>query len=432
MEKNKDREIFSSPAYRRSRNAYTAQCAFEYLVALLISDAFLAKLLVTLGISDAMVGIISSLTSLAFVVQLVSLSLSGTGISSKKIVLLCTTVSQLLYFSLYLLPLFPLSEAARTVLPTVFVVVGYGFYYISINLCLRWGNSFVAPENRGRYSATKEMISLFAGMAFTTAVGYFFDHLAESGNMSGALLFVAFLILLNAIANIVCLCIMKKEDVPAKKQKKSLSDILKNTMGNKNFRSVVWMTVLWEMGRYFVIGYLGVYKTGDLMMSVLLVQIINTVGAGVRMVGSRPFGSYSDRTSYARGMSLGLLLAAIAFFANIFTTPETWFFIIVYTLLYNLSLAGINANSYNVVYSYVDSDYFVEALAIKNSIGGICGFLTSLLAGVILDAIQKNGNTLFGVQLYGQQVLSALSFVLTIATFLLVKLVIEKQKVMMQ
>lgn len=432
MENNIQEDIFSSPDYRRSRAAYTAQCAFEYLVTLLVTDAFLATLLANLGISDAMIGIISSLTSLAFVVQLFSLSLTSKGLSAKKVAIFCTTVSQILYFSLYLLPLFPLSEAAKTVLPTLFVVGGTGVYHISLNMCYRWGNSFVSPTGRGRFGATKEMISLFSGMVFTTAVGFFFDRIKESGNEEGALLFVAMLILVNAIANIVCLCLMKKDEVSKKEQGKKLSDILKNTMGNKNYRSVVWMTVLWNMAQYFTIGYLGVYKTGDLMMSVLLVQIINTVGAGVRMAGSRPFGSYSDRTSFARGISLGLILAAIAFFANIFTTPETWYFIIVYTVLYNLSMAGVNANSYNVLYSYVDSDYFVEALAIKNSIGGICGFATSILAGVLLDLVQKNGNTLFGIQVYGQQLLSAISFVLTVATFLLVKLVIEKQRVMKQ
>jgi uncharacterized membrane protein YesL len=43
------------------------------------------------------------------------------------------------------------------------------------------------------------------------------------------------------------------------------------------------------------------------------------------------------------------------------------------------------------------ADYFAEASAIKNSIGGIFGFVGSLLAGKLLALIQYNGNMLFGI-----------------------------------
>ena len=92
-------------------------------------------------------------------------------------------------------------------------------------------------------------------------------------------------------------------------------------------------------------------------------------------------------------------------------------------------MAGSNQNSFNIVYSYVDSKYIVQAMAIKNSIGGICGFLVSLLGGKILAAVQNNGNSLFGLHIYGQQFLSAISLVILVTTVAYVHFVIEKQKV---
>ncbi len=50
---------FDTPAYRRSR-------AFEYFVSLLVADAFLATLLKQIGLSDVLIGIISSFIMLAF------------------------------------------------------------------------------------------------------------------------------------------------------------------------------------------------------------------------------------------------------------------------------------------------------------------------------------------------------------------------------
>ena len=58
--------IYQSPGYKRSRKAYMLQCTVEYLVSLLVTDAFLANLLSNIGISDSLTGIISSLYPLRF------------------------------------------------------------------------------------------------------------------------------------------------------------------------------------------------------------------------------------------------------------------------------------------------------------------------------------------------------------------------------
>ena len=94
--------------------------------------------------------------------------------------------------------------------------------------------------------------------------------------------------------------------------------------------------------------------------------------------------------------------------------------------------AGVGANLLNVTYSYVNEKYISEAMAIKNSISGICGFLASLAASALLANIQANGNTFLGIQVYGQQVLSAISFAIMVAAVVFTKLVIEKQKTMVQ
>ena len=56
--------IYESKEYKRSRSAYLWECAFEYFTAILVTDAFLAKLLLEIGLDDSMIGIISSLVYL--------------------------------------------------------------------------------------------------------------------------------------------------------------------------------------------------------------------------------------------------------------------------------------------------------------------------------------------------------------------------------
>ena len=125
-------------------------------------------------------------------------------------------------------------------------------------------------------------------------------------------------------------------------------------------------------------------------------------------------------------------MAALGFAINVFSTPKSAFLFILYSVLYNVSMAGTNQNLFNITYSYVDSKYFVEASAIKNSIGGICGFAASALASRLLAYVQENGNILFGIRIYGQQVLSLISFILLTVTAIFIHTVIEKQERMLQ
>lgn len=421
---------FNSPDYKRSRKAYTIECAIEYFISLLVADAFFAKLLTSIGISDAMTGIISSFITLAFVIQLFSILLVRTKVSTKKLVTVIDTTSIIFFMLIYLVPFLSKDPNVRTILIVLCVLIAYTFKYLVVSMLYTWANSFVEPTKRASFSATKEIISLISGMIFTVIIGLVLDRYEALGNLEGGFLFIAIGVLVLNICNLSCLLSIKKEEPTEETvQTEKLSVVAKNILGNKNFRSIVILSIIWDIARYFTIGFLGVYKTKDLAMSLTLVQAVNIIGNVGRIFISKPFGRYSDKHSYAKGLCLGLYIAAAAFFVNMFTTQTTWWLIIVYTLLYSCSMAGTNQNSYNISYSYVETKYISQAMAIKNSIAGVCGFLASLAGGKLLSVIQASGNTFLGLSVKGQQVLSAISFLLVVICIIFTKTVVEKQKV---
>ncbi len=425
---------FQTKEYKRSRLAYTMQCAFEYFVALLVADAFLAKLLTELKVSDNLIGIISSFVSLAFVFQLLSIFLVKAKTSTKKIVMVCDTVSICFFMLVYLVPFIPVSENIKRTLVIVSIMVAYAIKYLISSMLFKWANSHVEPSLRAVYSANKEVISLIAGIVFTAVFGYIIDRFESIGNLDGAFLFISMTILIINICNFVCLKLIKSESQEAQEEESSLSikDVMKNTFANRNFSNVILMESLQKFAVYFTIGFMGVYKTKELAISVFVIQLINIIANVARMLLSRPFATYSDRRSFAKGMELGLCFAAAAFFVNIFTTKETWWLVIVFTVLYNISAAGTNQNSFNIAYSYVPLNCITQAMAIKNSISGLCGFIASIVGGAVLDAIQKNGNMVLGFHINAQQLLSAVSFVLIVIAVLFIHFIIAKQKVKIQ
>lgn len=426
-------DTFQTPEYKRSRKAYIVQCTTEYLVSLLVTDVYLAKLLSSIGISDGLVGIISSFVTLAFVFQIFTLLIAKARVSSKKLVIVFDTVSIFCFISMYLVPFLPVGKTQKTILLVVCILTAYVCKYLIMNICFKWANSYVLPTKRASFSALKEKISLLSGTVFTAVVGYIIDKFEALDNLSGGFLFIAATILILNICNFICLILIKKDSPKeSTSDNEPLSIALRKTVGNRNFRSVIVLTVLWDVARYFTVGFLGIFKTSDLMMSVFLVQLINIAAILVRFFISGPLGKYSDKKSYTKGFELGLCLAATAFFVNMFTSKSTWFLIIVYTILFNCSVAGTNQNSFNIVYSYVDSKYIVQAMAIKNCIGGLFGFGASILGGKILDVVQANNNIVFGIHIYGQQLLSAISFVIALIAIIFTRRVIEKQKIMIQ
>jgi hypothetical protein len=418
---------FDSPEYRRSRAAYTAQCAFEYFVSILLTDAFLAKLLKHIGLEDAEIGIIASLVSFSFLFQLFSILLMQKVGEVKRTVIFCHTLSQFLFLGVYLVPFLPVPEGARGFVAAGGMLSGYALQYLVSSVLFRWANGYVDPRKRGGFSAVKEMISLLTGIVFTLAMGFIFDSFEKKGNLRGGFLVLAGVILFLNICNFVCLCLIRKDDAE-ETEHRPLGEVMKAVFTNRDFLHIVILTCIWDAARYLSVGFLGTYKTVDLAFTVGTVQIINTAANLCRFAVSRPFGVFSDRTSYAHGYRLALGIAAAGFAVGCFVAPGTRWLIVLYTVLYNVSLAGSNQNSFNMVYSYVEPENMVQAMAVRASVGGLVGFASSLVGGKILSAVQERGNRIFGVTVYGQQVLLGLSCLLTVAALVYTGRVVEKQK----
>ncbi len=430
-----DVKRFASKDYARSRWAYMIECAFEYFVALLVADSFLSKVLTTLGFTDAQTGLIASFISLAFLFQLLAVPVVQKIRNVKRFSSVIHLVSQLLFMSLYLVPFLPGDPAMRRTLAVVCLMIAYAGNYLVTSIIYRWGNSFVEPHKRAVFGANKEMISLVLGVAVSLTAGYVMDHFELSGRLYGGFLFAAVSMTIFSLCDFICLMLIRNETAPREEKAENREPVAK-VMGvllkNRNFMNATLLHVLWDVALYLSIGFMGTFKLNDLLFTVGQVQIFNLVGCLGRTLLSRPFGRYSDRHSFAAGVELALIVALIAFVFSAFTSGATRYFIVIFTLLYNICMAGMSANLINMTYSYVDQRYFVQANALKSSVAGLSGFLASLMGSAILSKIQAQGNQLWGIPVYGQQVLSAMTIGILAVALLFSHFVIRRQHVIVQ
>lgn len=421
--------VYATQDYKRSRVAYIAECTFEYFVSLLVADAYLANLLRYMGIGDGMIGIISSLISFAFLFQLAAILAVNKITNVKRTSIIFHFASQLFFMSIFFVPFLPIPSGYKTVAVIACILIAYFGNYLVNPVIFKWGMTYVDPNKRASFSATKEMCSLLGGVVFTVAVGFALDKFAEAGNVEGGFIFLAVGILICSIINLICFLLMKNQKLErTEEQKTPVGTVMKKLFGNKAFLCLLVVGVLLYSSMYMIHGFMGAYKTGELGFSVGEVQIINTVGVLFRFAISKPLGKFSDKTSYSTGMLVGFAGLSLCFFLNMFTSPTMKWMIISYALLYNGSLALIHQNFMNVTFDYVESEYFVQATSIKAALSGLCGFLASLGGAAILDSVQQNGNSFLGIDLYAQQLLSAISFIITLVLIAFVLLVLRRQK----
>ena len=424
---------FNSKEVKTSRNAYTWYCMFEYFIAILVSDAFLAKLLKSTGMSDSLAGIIASFVSFAFLFQLLSIFILKKKVNAKALCMIFETVSHLCFAFLFTVPLLPVSNNVKSLLVVVAIMIAYALKYVVASIEFRWANSYVDPMHRGSFSAIKEIISLAGGIVFSFVMGFITDKFYERGNEVGAFVFIAISIFVLAAINFYCLFKIKNCSINSTRSAKvSMGVVLKKTLFNKKFAPVIIATSLFSFGTYITTGFLGVYKTEDLLISLSVVSIITSIASVGRMLLSKPFGKYSDKKTYAKGLELGYLIIAVSFVALVFTAPDTWWLIIVYTVLYSVGCAGVVQNTNNIAYSYVEAEFISQAMAFRSAISGIVGFLGALLGAKILEVVQANGNMFFGIHMYGQQLMAVLSFLCIVVALLIIHFVIAKNKITIQ
>ena len=418
---------FGPPGTKMSRGAYIMECTFEYFVALLVCDSFLSLLLTSMGLSEALIGVISSMISLAFLFEFAAVFVIQRIVNTKRFAIIFHTASEIFFLSLYLIPLIPALKPYRAAAAILCTLVAYFGNYFVTSLIYEWGNSYVDRHRRAEFSATKEMVSLICGIVITVVSGYIMNRYVDADHTAGWFIFVACAIGVFSLCDLVCLLLIKNRlRTPIeKKDVAPLRYVLKGTLGERGFRSTVILSCLWQIARYTTLGFLGTYK--NMLFAVATVQIINAVGNICRFLLSRSLGHFSDKHSYATGIRLGLTIVACAFLCVVFTTPETKFLIIGYTILYSVGIGAIEANIQNTTYNYVDPSLFVQAAAVRNSLSGLCGFFASLLGSRIFQMVQNAEPTLFSHPVYGQQVLALISVILLLITILYTKFVVEKQ-----
>lgn len=406
-----------------SRIMYILEAAFEYLITIPITGAYLATLTGHIGMTDSLTGIMSSIVSLGCLFQLLSLLFHPKKV--KPVVIGLSILNQILFMLLYMVPFIKISTSTKNIIFVVLIISAYFVYNIAHPKKIAWLMSLVDDEKRGSFTANKEIISLLSGMIFTFVLGNVIDAFEAKGNMKTAFLLCMMTMLVLTVLHTVTMIFSVEKNTLNKRI--SLKSAF-NTIRDKKVLKITAVFVLWNIAHYCAIPFYGSYNIKELGFSLGFVSVITIISSFCRILVSRFWGKYADKNSFAKMIIWCMLIAAMGFLMASFSTPLTGkYFQTSYMVLNAIAMGGINSALINLVFDYTTPEHRSDALAVNQALSGLAGFLSTLGASVLVSFIQKNSNTLFGIKIYAQQVTSFIALCVTVVTVLYVYFVIIKR-----
>lgn len=413
--------------YKNSRILYIIEAALEYLVSILVAGSFLATVTKEIGISDGLTGIISSFISLGCVFQLFSLFIRRSRM--KPFVITFSIINQLLFMFVYVIPVINIDTTAKTVLFIITLFSAYFIYNIAHPKKINWFMSLVSDGVRGRFTANKEIISLIAGMAFTYAMGAIIDRFKAVGNIRAAFVLCAVVIFTLTVLHTVTMAFSKEKPSNETPQKNLLKEKI-SVLSDKNVIRVAIVFVIWNIASYSTIPFYGTYQIKELGFSLTFVSMLQIISSFGRLVFSRFMGSLADKKSFAVMLRVCFLIMCIGFAFGVFCVPQNGrVFFAAYSILHAIAMAGINSALINLVFDNVVSEKRADSLAISQALSGVAGFTATLCVSPVVERIQQNGNRLFGVHIYAQQVTSFIALTFTVLAIVYVSVFIIGKRV---
>ncbi len=413
--------------YKRGRALYIIEAGLEYLISILVADMYLASLTKELGISDSVTGILSSIISLGCLFQLLA-TLLNRGRAKTKVIAL-SIINQLLFMSLYIIPLTSLSSTTKQVTFVVAIILAYLFYNVAHPKKINWFMSLVDDEQRGRFTAKKEAVSLICGVAFNFAMGAIISYYKERDIRVAFIICGVSIFVIMLLHTLSMIFTVEKQDTPSQEPKREKLGLI-SALKDKSIFSVTIVFVLWQVSTSVATPFYGAYKNNTLALDPIYgISILSAIYAVARASFSFVWGRYADKFSFAKMLKICFAIAGAGFLVNAFCRPENGYVVYtIYYVLYAIAMGGINSALINLCYDYVEPQKRTDALAVSLAISGVCGFLATLAVSPLVSYIQNNNDTLFGIQIYAQQVLSIIAFLMTMLTMLYVSISLAKIK----
>lgn len=435
--------------FKKSRIYFTVSDSAVQTIAQLAGGTFIATLLAYIGVSDANIGIITSLASLAALSQLFTMRFTSS-LKKCKLFVCYTALQRILLAFLYFIPFIPIPKTAKIVLLVACYFTAQIFAQIGTPATQDWIASLVPSRLRGRYLAIKDSVAVFVTATTMLLAGVIVDYLKKD-NLLLAFSFIGGFIFILVIINVVCLSRMKEPKISylnadgkemhgalAKKAKLESTSIKKDGLrtefkyafGSGKFRKAFFLNCLWLTSFYIVAPFNASFQIKELQLPYTYIMIVGFVGNLFRIAITKRMGKMGDRYGMARILKFALLSLGVYYLIMAFATPSNAYVFIAVSIFFSATgWSFIGIGLFGIQLDFLSRERRMPQLTILLSISGAYGFMISWVGGRILDALQSLDLHIGDTPIYAQTILNLLGFVMILVTVAYTKLVVQSEKI---
>lgn len=425
--------------YENSRAAFILSEAAGQTIAQFNSGTFLTAVLTYLGLTDGAIGMVMAIATLATVSDLFTMNYVQH--LCKRKLFVCVMVLQKIWFAvMYFIPLLHWSQGIKIFLFILCLSIGQISTQVSTPAINDWIGDLVPVRSRGAYFAKKDAISIFAVICSMLGMAFVFDHFRENSHFrSYPVIGTATLIL--AVLNFAGLAAMKEArqyplDADGKEMhgslrrraagiredRMSLRDTIaevSDTFRNDGFRRALAVTCLWNIAFYIAAPFNNSYQLKELGLSFTYIMVVGFIFNMVRVFLTPVIGRKADKIGMADMEERVLGFYAGYYFFTMLAVPGNG------QILYILSVACssvawcfINIGILCIQFEFLDEKCRMFQFSLLIAVSGLTGFVTSVLAGLLLNFLQKHPVVISGKSLYAQQTTNFLGLLMVLLTIL--------------
>jgi len=441
----------SKSDFKKSRMCFTVGDSAVQTIVQLSGGTFLATLMSYCGISQANIGIIISLVSLAAISQIFLINFFKK-LKKYKFLVCFTSLQRLLFTIIYFVPLLSVSNATKAVLIVIFYFGGQIFVQIGAPASQDWIASLVPGRLRGKYFTIKDSVAVFVVSSTMLVGGIILDYF-KYRNLKAGFIIIGSLIFILVLINVVAFSKMKEPKISylnqegkemhgrlAKKaranekmEKKKMEPIvleIREAFQNRKFRKAFILQSLYTLSFYICLPFNSSYQIKELALPYTFIMLVGFIANLYRIYISPKLGRLADKYGMAKLLRFTLLALGLNMLTNALTGPGNAYpLFILSQFIASTAWAFVGIGLFGVQLDFFQNEKRMIWLTLVSSISGVFGFFVSIIGGSLLNYLQRTKLQIYGNLIYPQQVLNFLGFLIMLFTVCYIRFYIETEKI---
>jgi len=372
----------------RSQKTMLVQGALSSALFAVGTGNFLAGYLTYLGAAPAFCAIVAALPQLGCIMQLVSPFLFERLRNRKALICVCCFIFRIGMGLAGLIPFMLGDKSAR--LGAVFALYFLAFLmagFVTPGLD-RWTMTLAPSYRRGRFFATKNIVSALVSSVISLSLGWQLDYFSARGAAC-----LGYIILYGCCCLLACvdlLLLSGMDDCPCEPMHGLKIHDLARPLRDKTYRNIIMFLPMWFFALNFSNTFLAVYMLQGLGMSHTAITGIGTIASVAGIVGTWVWGKLADKTSWNSVLTRTGCIIGGTFVCWSFVRPE-WGVAI--PLLLQASVAAcsgsFNVASQNLQFSCSPREGKTLYLGVGAAISNLAGYAAVLIGASAQNALMQ-------------------------------------------